>query len=123
MWGYINDGFCGDFQEKISKGLNILTDFVKMDNLTNLIQDDVRKNDLNYTETYINSKKLLINKYNQTLEDNFNKQNRIEKLSNQINTLKQDILYRQKLNKVKFYNNLLKFLSGINKYFVIKKFR
>jgi hypothetical protein len=96
MWGSISEGFIGNFKDQIATGNKLLTEFVRMDRLTNFIQNDIKKNTQTYTETFINSRKLFNTKYNQTLEDNYNKQVRIDKLNSQIKNLKLDIEQRQK---------------------------
>jgi hypothetical protein len=98
MWGCISEGYLGDLLEK---GENFVKEFVSMDKVTAFILNDVKKNDDNFTEVFINSRKLFNLKYNQLLDDNSNKLSRIEKLTTQITNLKADIQVRSKQNEQK----------------------
>lgn len=106
MWGSISEGFIGNFKDQIASGNKLLTDFVRMDKLSYYVNNDIKKYDSNFIETFINSRKLFNTKYNQTLEDNYNKQSRIDKLQTQIKNLRADIELRQRQN-----NQLLQSLS------------
>jgi hypothetical protein len=100
MWGSTGEGFLGNFSEKFGKGeCSWVDDYQRMDKVTNFIIGDSKKNDLNYTEIYLNSRKLFNTKYNQTLEDNNLKASRIQTLNGQINNYKQDIEERQRRNQ------------------------
>jgi hypothetical protein len=98
MWGCIMEGYLGELKEKNE---NFVREYVKMNKVSTFILNDIYKNDENYTETFINSRKLFNTKYNQTLEDNCNKSSRIEKLTQQIENLKLDIELRQRQSKEK----------------------
>lgn len=99
MWGSISEGFLGDMVK--DKSENCVAEFIPMDKISAFIINDINKNDENYTEVFINSRKLFNTKYNKTLEDNMHKANRIEKLNTQINNLKADIEMRLKQNRDK----------------------
>jgi hypothetical protein len=99
MWGSIQEGFLGNYTEQVTSEKNNSLDMIRMDKVTNYIIGDTKKNDFNYTEIFFNSRKLFNTKYNQTLDDNNQKQNRIQILQQQVNNLKLDIEERTKKNQ------------------------
>ena len=89
MWGSNKEKFFGEALSKIDEKHS--TEFIKIEKLTSSIAFEMRKNDKSQLEGFINSRKLFNSKFNITLEDNINKNFRIEKLNNQIFTLKNEI--------------------------------
>jgi hypothetical protein len=91
MWGSLNEGYLTDYK---SEG-NIAKEFVQMKNLTAFIFNEINKNDDDISDTFINSRKLFNVKYNQTLKENSDKINSINKIKTQIENLKVDIEQRK----------------------------
>lgn len=112
IWGSNKEKFIGDLssaqtsQQGNKVDIKYALDFVKMDKLSNIITYDTRKNDKSFLEGYINSRKLLNSKFNISLDDNSNKNYRVEKLNVQINALKNEIRKHNSANINSFATKL-----------------
>jgi hypothetical protein len=99
MWGSVAEGFLGDLKQKGDYVYDAKCPNVKM--ITDRIHEVMNKSPENFTENFINSRKLLNTKYNKTLEDNQQKSKRIDDLKNQIKNVEKEIEKRNEQNSKK----------------------